>query len=193
MQMKNDGITLMSLVVTAIVLIIIAGISFKLGTDSIQTSRKYLLQSSVNIISTAVVQQGGKMSTLKYNSLPITEEKPEGYYGEPIGSFSDINTGKLTEEEKNDLKTSLANFNSDGSYKKLEHHEDYYYRVGKTELEQLGITNDGATYIVNYSTGEAFNETTQVAVGEDNDDRSLLYFKPGQPDPNEEVDPTFSE
>ncbi len=193
MRMKNSGITLMSLVITAVVLIIVAGISFKLGTDSIQASRKYLLESSVNIVSTAVVQQSGKMRTLGYSGVTISEEKPEGYYGTPINGFSDINVSKLTDEEKTDLRESMVNFdNTTGAYKSVTTHEDRYYRVTKTELEKIGITNDGSTYIINYRTGEVFNESIQVGIGDDSEDRTLLYFKPGQPQVNDTVDTTFS-
>ena len=131
MQMKNNkGITLMSLIVTAIVLIILAGVSFMLGTDSIETSKTYILESSVKIVATAVVQQRGKMESLKINNVPLSENQPESYVGTPIDSFGDIRTNKLNSDQVLRLKNSIINFDTEtGSYKERNTYDDLYYRV----------------------------------------------------------------
>lgn len=63
---------------------------------------------------------------------------------------------------------------------KLNHYEpvyqeDFYYRVGVQELQKLGISQDKNavtyTYIVNYKTGEVYNETKQATSASE-----LLYL-----------------
>ena len=191
MQMKNNkGITLMSLIVTAIVLIILAGVSFMLGTDSIETSKTYILESSVKIVATAVVQQRGTMESLKINNVPLSEDQPESYVGTPIDSFGDIRTNKLNSNQVLRLKNSIINFDSEtGSYKERNSYDDLYYRVSGDDFTKLGISNEGSAYIVNYKTGEVYNETIQ-ATGDEVVD--LLFYVPTQPKEST-VDNTFAE
>jgi len=192
MQMKNNkGITMMSLIITAIVLVLIAGISFKLGTDSIEQSKKYMQQSSVKIVATAVVQQKGKIDALKLGEVPVSETQPDCFIGTPLLNFSSVSMNKLNEEQKTFLRGKLVNVEEgSNTYKEGGHYDDLYYRVSGTDFEALGITNEGSTFIINYKTGEVYNETLQC-VG--NKKADVLYYGPAQPNASGDVDNTFAE
>lgn len=192
MQMKNNkGITMMSLIITAIVLVLIAGISFKLGTDSVEQSKKYIQQSSVKIVATAVVQQKGKIDALKLGDIPTSEEQPDCFVGTPLLDFSSVKMNKLNETQTTYLRGKLVNVSAgSNSYLESGHYDDLYYRVSGSDFEELGITNEGSTYIVNYKTGEVYNETLQC-VG--NKKADVLYYVPAQPNTSGGVDNTFAE
>ena len=47
-----------------------------------------------------------------------------------------------------------------------------YFRLTPEELDRLNISNTTDTYVINYYTGEVYNETQELA-----DDGSVLYLK----------------
>ena len=153
--MKNkNGITLIALTITIIVLIIIASISVYSGMNSFHESKERKQISELSMVQQAILQQ--------YQIYRKTGNK-DYLVGEPIP----YNEVKEIEEEFQNIDSSI-------NLKQIEYDistdnpEDFYYLLEKKEneienvdtLKDIGITSnseDDIEYIVNYSTGEVFN------------------------------------
>ena len=133
---KNDGITLIALVITVIMLLIISGISIT-GTVTDQKQAEANVQiAELDIIQHAILERYVKSQLTK-------EELP--------GTIMEIT--EVTEIVKEINKTTGQNIDLKGTeYRKLQ----------KSDLEELGITGEKDIYIVNYKTGEVINQTQKV-------------------------------
>ena len=155
---KSSGITLVSLVVTIIVLMIILGITVNISLDSIEDTRKQKLEAELNIIQHACITEYTKAKKLGYmdNFKENLEDNniPPNFVGEYI-KVSDLNSN-IDWVINSELEKSEA-------YKG-------YFRLTPDDLKLLTISDSEYTYIVNYYTGEVYNETK-------ND--SSLYIKSG--------------
>lgn len=135
---KNNGITLIALVITIIVLLIISGISIG-GTIKINEQAKDSVAiSELNMIQHAILERYTK-SKLTHEELPGT-------------NIAKTEVEKTIQEINNLANTNISLKGNDGNYKEL----------SKTDLENLGITDEKDIYIVNYKTGEVINKTQKV-------------------------------
>ena len=143
---KTIGITLIALVVTIVVLLILAGITINIGTQSIKDSREDALLSELGMVQNAVLQRKTK-ADLTTN---------EAYPGDKI----DIATVNSVIAEINSQQTEEDIELKDNSEGK----ENNYYLLTTSNngLNNLGITKSENEYIVNYETGEVINSTTKV-------------------------------
>lgn len=135
---ENNGITLVTLVITIILLIIISGISIT-GTISNQKEA----ESSTQIEELIMVQHA---ILERYTKSQLTKEALPG-----------------TQIEKQEVEAIISEINTTtGEIIQLKGTE--YYRLNESNLKSLGITGEKAkdTYIVNYKTGEVINETIKV-------------------------------
>ena len=146
-NLKNEkGITLIALAVTIVILLILAGITINIGTQSIKDSREDALLSELGMVQNAVLQRKTKAD--------LTEE---AYPGDKI----DIATVNSVVTEINNQQTTGEDIelkdNSEGK-------ENNYYLLTTSNngLNNLGITNSESEYIVNYETGEVINSTVKV-------------------------------
>ena len=134
---STNGITLISLVITIIVLLIISGIS-KTGTirgkDEAEASSQL---SELNMVQHAILE--------RYTKAQITNETLPG----TTMVISDVQL--ILDDINSRTGGNIQLKGKDADYKKLE----------QSDLEKLGITGKD-TYIVNYSTGEVINETIKV-------------------------------
>lgn len=135
----NKGITLIALVITIIVLLIIASISIVGGIEGSETAAENKLLTELDMVQHAVLQRYTKVQMTK-EDVPGTKKNIE-----EVESIS----GPLN------LTLKITNY-PDESDK-----YQYYYELNLENLKELGITNAKDTYIVNYSTGEVLNITTQ--------------------------------
>lgn len=141
LKMKNQrGVTLTGLVVTIIVLMIITSISVNLGVDSISSTRDRKLQAELEMVQQACISEYTKAMQLGF--LENATTKPANFIGTEVAvsSLPSV-TGAwvLTTEPAEKYKS--------------------YYRLTPEDLEKLDILNSEHTYIVNYYTGEVYNET----------------------------------
>ena len=148
---KNEGITLIALIVTIIVMLIIAGVSVYSGTDEIKSAKENMYFSELTIIQHAVEEA--------YYQYKLT--KNENYFNK----FEDSVATDIASVAANlgiTLQvTNLVNANPDV----------LYYRLTPEKLKEIGIKSSENTFIVNFSTGEVINET----IGEINS--KVLYLK----------------
>lgn len=147
---NNKGITLIALVITIVVLLIIASISIGGGIEGVKTAAENKLLTELDMVQHAVLE--------RYTKVCITKEIVPGTpiaYSEMNNKLNDYSERpKKSEYTITDLDQVQDNQKNDiGTYQ-------YYYKLDFANLKELGITNAKDTYIVNYSTGEVFNETT---------------------------------
>lgn len=133
---KNNGITLIALVISIIILIILAGISIS-GTIRGQDETEEEVQIiELNIVQHAILERNTKAQLTK-ESLP--------------GTIIEKTEVQKIIDEMNSI--SGENINLKGTE---------YKQLNKEDLEKLGIIDEEDIFIVNYSTGEVINKTLKV-------------------------------
>lgn len=133
---ENKGITLVSLTITIILLLIIAGISITGTVLSIKETTENKQISEINMIQHAILQ--------RYTKSQLTKEELPG-----------------TAVNKTEVETIISEINSNSTGNIVLKGTEYK-RLNKNDLKNLGITGAEDTYIVNYKTGEVINETVKV-------------------------------
>lgn len=133
---ENKGITIVSLTITVIILLIIAGISITGSIIGARETEETKLISEITIIQHSILE--------RYTSSILTKE--------PL-------PGEVV--EKSEVQTIIDEINETCD-ENIELKGTEYKRLTKEELKNMGITNQEYTYIVNYKTGEAINETLKI-------------------------------
>lgn len=182
---KNEnGITFIVLVTTIVVLLIIAAVSVNLGLEGVDNTSDKQDMSTLHMVQQVVLEQYA-MAT----SLNVAEKSDESlvsklYYGTKINNIDEINIEQLATAgiispfpTKEEYQNTLSSANVKN--------EDYYYRLKTDDLKKLKIVSPGDleeevtteetidTYIVNYRTGEVYNETKQLTKS----NNKILYVK----------------
>ncbi len=167
-MMKNkDGVTLISLMVIIILMFILAGVGINVSYQAINDVRDEKLRTELGIVRHAIVEQYSLAEATNKTMFPVTEEN-SFWIGERIEQFSNIN---LPKEDSINGDREVQKFYQKYNEYECKYLEDYYYRLTPEELSQIGIEDAKHTYIVNYKTGEVYNETEQFT-----SDSSLLYL-----------------
>lgn len=134
---KQKGVTLIALIITIVVLLIIAGISLQGVKIDKKETENNKLETELDMVQHAVLERYTKYSLTKDTDLLV---------GTKIDNIQD----KLPGGEKWKIETPEAS-----------KPEEQYYELTPQELSELGLKNSEDTYIVNYKTGEVFNESKQ--------------------------------
>lgn len=133
---KNEGITLITLVITIILLLIIAGISITGTLRGHEETEETTQISELNMIQHAIFE--------RYTKAQLTKETLPG-----------------TAIKKAQVQTIIDEINSiSGEGITLKGTE--YKQLSADDLENLGITKEKDTFIVNYKTGEVINASRKV-------------------------------
>lgn len=139
---SENGITLTMLVITIIVILIIAGISISGGIAGIDSANDNKLIADLEKVQHAVTQRYSKFKLTKDKSLLVGTK---------------VNLSELTDvpESINWRVFQFTNGETTPQYP-----ERKYYRLSKSDLESLGFSGEykGSSYIVNYSSGEVYDE-----------------------------------
>lgn len=159
MMKKNNGITLMALIITVVVMTILTGVGFELTYTEIKKVKDSRLQSELGIIKQAVTEQYFKAVTLNKTTQLATEAQDPIWIGERVTSDSPILLP--VRENLDETDESIA------FYEKVNNHvvvyqEDCYYRLSPSDQAGMGITDSKDVYIVNYGTGEVYNESEKI-------------------------------
>ena len=142
MLKENNGITIIALVVTILVLLILAGVTINGVIHGIDESEENKLLSELSMVQHAITQ--------RYTKYELTKDKD-------ILVGTRIQTSTL-ENVPNTINWKVTQFDE------INNPEREYYRVNKSDLVKLGLSGDDKTdssYVVNYSTGEVYNETSK--------------------------------
>ncbi|MBR1540965.1 MAG: hypothetical protein IJ629_07530 [Clostridia bacterium] len=200
---KRDGVTLIVLIITIIILTIIMGISLNYGLSEVHNVANKKTESELAIVQEAVMQRyalvksanqlGVKAEAISMNkpaakSTDIDYEtnkektRPEGFVGTRIADpqTSIINQGFSTVA----LRSNYVVNSADLTY------EQYYYLLDENDLIELGIKKDDDTkisndiiiknhsYIVNYLTGEVFDIANKKYYKTDISSDDPIYTQP---------------
>lgn len=131
---KENGITLVSLVITIIILLILATISINWGKTSLTQSEDNKLQAELEMVHHAVLETYTKHKT---QAQVVEQNLP--------GEIVNINNESGI---PNDIKQNMTGI--------------YYKLSEKDQFKKIGMKNVKDTYIVNYETGEVLNLTTNT-------------------------------
>lgn len=146
---QEKGITLIALTITIIVLLIISsvGIGASIGLKgNINESKDAVATTNLKKVQEAIAETYIKYKNTNNSNLLVGEKIS---FSEAQTAFEEVNVTPRVESY--DLETVAE--------------EICYYKLNNEQLKQLGIsTTDEDEYIVNYSTGEAFNNTTKKTV-----------------------------
>ena len=134
---KNEGITLVTLVVTVVLLLIISGISITGTLRGHKETEEASQISELNMIQHAILERYTKSQFTKEDLLPGTEI------------------------DKVEVEGIIKEINSE-SGENIELKGTKYKQLSKTDLEKLGITKEDDTFIVNYKTGEVINASKKI-------------------------------
>lgn len=162
-MMKNEkGITLVSLIITIITIMILIGVSFSITLDEIDDARNNRLWGEIGMVRQAVVEQYQKALAVGKTGVPKTSDQLDVWIGEKITSrtgtefFPDAINAEL--ESQGISKTYMFSYDYNDN-EKCKYQEDCCYELNPNKLGLLGIEDVKHTYIVNYKTGEVYNET----------------------------------
>lgn len=133
---KKDGITIVALVITIVVLLIMSGIGINIGMESMKSVQDSKLVSELEMVQHAILEQYIKYKTTKDESH-LLGLKMEITAVKQIANEIGVNLVEIPETQNN----------SD------------YYRLDKASLIELGITKTNDEYIINYISGEVINIT----------------------------------
>lgn len=164
-MMKNEkGITLISLITTVIVLFILIGVSLVAVTNQLDEIRNKKLFSELGIVRQAVVEQYQKAVLLGKIETPKSENQLDIWVGTKITSrtgdtfFPGAVNAILEAQGITNAYMFTYNYNSENCV----YQEDCCYLLEPADLEELGIEDAVHNYIVNYKTGEVYNESKQT-------------------------------
>ena len=141
---KEKGITLVSLVITIIVLLILAGVSITGGLQIAKNSGDTAILAELEMVQHAALERYTKAATVgNYDNLPGTQK------------YIDISQIKneIPEISGEETLVKILDNTADSI-------DDYYY-LEKEDLAELNIDNADDTYIINYKIGLVIDVTNQ--------------------------------
>jgi Tfp pilus assembly protein PilE len=140
MKINNqNGVTMVILAITIIVMIIIAGVSVTIGTDSVKKAKDNQTYSELLMVQHAVLEQYTKFETTKDITYLLG------------------NKMELSEVQNIALNMNVILVNIPQNYTNKD-----YYKLDKASLLEMGITNVDDEFIVNYISGEVLNITQKT-------------------------------
>lgn len=135
---KNEGITLVALVITIVILLILSGISISRSIKGAKETQDAVSFNELKIVQHAIVEWNTKAQ--------LTEETLPG-----------------TTIQKSEVQLIVNEMNTvSGENIELKATSTEYKELDKDDLENLGITGEDDIFIVNYDTGEVINKTLKT-------------------------------
>lgn len=150
LYMKNKGITMISLVLTVIILLILAGISIGAGSNIITKSKLENIKTDMMLIKVKGKEYVENANySLGTGFDKITDENEKNTRIENAKSKL-----KGTEIEEDNGLDSIIGINSD-KFQEEKQNLTYYYKLSTKDLEDIGISNvksdeKNGEYIIKY-------------------------------------------
>lgn len=168
-MIKNKrGITLMSLMIVVIIIFILAGVGLNISFMAIKDVINNKLSGELGILRQAIVERYSMAAAVNQLEVGANKQQVSFWVGDKIQDVSGI---ELPDSANQNEDTEI--FVSNLENYTIEYQEDYYYRLNPNQLDEIGVRNSDYTYIVNYKTGEVYNETKKV-----DSKNNLLYLPP---------------
>jgi type II secretory pathway pseudopilin PulG len=163
---KDNGVTLISLIVTIIVLMIILSITINYGVSTIYEVSNDKMESELSLVQEAIMQQYALVKSKNELGLVATSISSNKSLSSDSGRPTDLvgtRIADVTTITNKGFSTPINNYSSNATNLT---YEQYYYSLNKNDLKSIGIekqdnSSSNSTkeikYIVNYSTGEVFD------------------------------------
>lgn len=135
---KQNGVTMVALISTVVVLLILSSIGVNMGLKSIDNIKNSKLVSELEMVQHAVLEQYTKYKATK----------------DPVYLVGNKITYEEATKYAKELGVILATIPD--SYTNKE-----YYRLDKASLVAMGIKDATDEYIINYISGEVMNITVK--------------------------------
>lgn len=145
---NNNGITMIVLVITIMVLTLIAAITINYSITGANYSKEKQLLADLEAVHHAIYEQYEQYKTTGDDSFLVgtkCNQKPNA---------------DIVWEDENQYWGESDN-------------DKVYYTLTPEQLKKIGITNTDDTYIVNYYTGECYNSTVKITP----ENNKILYKK----------------
>ena len=127
------------------------------------------LNTELGMVRQAIVERYAEAVAVNQIEILSSNAPVSFWMGERIEEFSDIQLPEKSSVKENE---DVNEFYSRTTQYVCKYQEDYYYRLTPENLKEIGIADAEHTYIVNYKTGEVYNETKKV------DSNSELLYLP---------------
>ncbi len=175
-MMKNEkGITLIALAVTVIILMILVGTGVTAVYTGINEVKDNKLQTELGIVRQAIQEQYALAEAVQKTKVLASEPQVSFWAGDRVYPTDPIyipTNDYIDPEDKNgQIFIDKVTNRVTPTYQ-----EEFYYRLNAEQLKEIGVGNKTVmkgeeetevgvskyTYIVNYSTGEVYNESKKV-------------------------------
>lgn len=172
---KENGITLIALAVTVIILMILVGTGVTAVYTGINEVKDNKLQTELGIVRQAIQEQYALAEAVQKTKVPASESQVSFWAGDRVYPTDPIyipTNDYIDPEDKNgQIFIDKVTNRVTPTYQ-----EEFYYRLNAEQLKEIGVGNKTVmkgeeetevgvskyTYIVNYSTGEVYNESKKV-------------------------------
>ncbi len=168
MMKKNEGITLVSLTITVILLLVLAGMGLNVSYITIKDVRNNRLNTELGMVRQAITERYSMAVAVNKANISVSEPSVSFWVGEKVEASNPIILPERTEIISNQ---EVEEFYSKCGIYYYSYQEEFYYRLTPDDLEKIGIAHANYTYVVNYKTGEVYNETKKI-----DRDSNLLYL-----------------
>jgi type II secretory pathway pseudopilin PulG len=145
---SKQGVTLVALAVSIVVMLILSGVSINIGVGSVNSTKDRNLQSELQMVQQVTITEYTKALELGYIKEGDTTTIPANFIGTRVDSISGITLSNGNKWYFQDNPSDAVGYKS-------------YFRVTPTDLKKLNVLNTEHTYIINYYTGEVYNETKE--------------------------------
>lgn len=173
MMKKEKGITLIALAVTVIVLMILVGTGVTAVYTGINEVKDNKLQTELGIVRQAILEQYTLAEAVQKTKVPASEPQVSFWVGDRINPSDPIYVPTDINPEDQNAQIFMDKITNRVT---PTYQEDFYYRLNAEQLKEIGIGNKTVikdneetevgvskyTYIVNYSTGEVYNESRKA-------------------------------
>lgn len=176
MMKKENGVTLIALAITIVVLLVLTTVTLTIGGDTINEVEADKAKTQLSVVQQAIFQRyfmlkssEGDKKVPTYNDADVSfagdTDRPEELIGMRI-----VSEDTLAFYEFEDYKQKYDD-------EQVMYYESYYYLLSEADLEEIGVTkkitddssNNTYSYIVNYLTGEVFDIEHKVYINEYNE------------------------
>lgn len=172
---KENGITLIALAVTVIILMILVGTGVTAVYTGINEVKDNKLQTELGIVRQAIQEQYALAEAVQKTKVLASEPQVSFWAGDRVYPTDPIyipTNDYIDPEDKNgQIFIDKVTNRVTPTYQ-----EEFYYRLNAEQLKEIGVGNKTVmkgeeetevgvskyTYIVNYSTGEVYNESKKV-------------------------------
>ena len=181
-KINKNGVTLIALVVTVIVLFIIIGIAFESGKTEIDEIKNKRIKGELVIVQEAVMQRLALIKAANQIGITATVINDVVKMENDAGRPSEILGARIP--SSNYVKNlGFQDVNLLSIYSsEAKKYEEYYYLLDENDLKKMGIEkgekNATRSYIVNYSTGEVFDAQNKEYAETSSTNGGSVHLKP---------------